>query len=298
MPSLRARFWKMLMRRTFSKQMSIDEYRSLTDQNARFSNRIPKGVKVDHFEAEGISGAWISLSNADANKVIIHFHGGGYVTGGIDSHLMMCIPMAQALRMKILLFDYRLAPEHPFPAALKDGLKMYHWLLEQGYQPSDIILSGDSAGSGLALATTLSLRDTNEPLPSAVVCISPWIDLVHAGESHATNSKADVVLTTDVLTEWASAYTDESNLRNPLVSPLYANFHGFPPLFIQADSSEILLDDAKRLADKARADGVDVTLKIWDGMWHVWHALGGLIPESKKAFEEIGQFLTVHKSEE
>lgn len=278
--------------------MSIDEYRSLTSQNARFSNRIPKGVKVDRFEADGIYAAWISPSNADANKVIVHFHGGGYVTGGIDSHLMMCIPMAQALKMKILLFDYRLAPENPFPAALKDGLKMYLWLLEQGYQANDLILSGDSAGGGLALATTLSLRDNNEPLPSAMICISPWIDLAHTGKSHVTNSKADIVLTTDVLKEWASAYTDESNLQNPLVSPLYADFHGFPPLFIQADSNEILLDDAKRLAEKAKAGGVDVTLKIWDGMWHAWHALGGLIPESKKAFEEIGQFLNAHKSEE
>jgi acetyl esterase/lipase len=253
---------------------------------------------LEHFDIDGLPAAWISPSDAESSKVILHFHGGGYVTGGIESHLMMCIPMAQALRMKILLFDYRLAPENPFPAALKDGLKMYRWLLEQGYQANNLILSGDSAGGGLALATTLSLRDSNEPLPSAVICISPWIDLAHAGESHATNSKADVVLTTDVLTEWASVYTDESKLRNPLVSPLYADFHGFPPLFIQADSSEILLDDAKRLADKARAYVVDVTLKIWDGMWHAWHALGDLIPESKKAFEEIGQFLNAHKSEE
>ena len=298
MPSIRARFWKMLIRRMFGKRMGIEEYRALTDQNARFSNRLPKDVKVDRFEADGIPAAWISPSNADADKVIVHFHGGGYVTGGIDSHLMMGIPMAQALRIKILLFDYRLAPEHPFPAALQDGLKIYRWLLEQGYQARDIILSGDSAGSGLALATTLSLQDTNEPLPSAVICISPWVDLAHTGDSHATNADTDVVLTTDVLAEWASAYTDESILKNPLVSPLYADFHGFPPMFIQTDSSEILFDDAKRLADKARVDGVDVTLKVWNGLWHAWHAMGGLIPESKKAFEEIGQFLNAHKPEE
>ena len=297
MPSIRARFWKMLIRRMFGKRMGIEEYRALTDQNARFSNRLPKGVKVDRFDADGIPAAWISPSNADADKVIVHFHGGGYVTGGIDSHLMMGIPMAQALRIKILLFDYRLAPEHPFPAALQDGLKIYRWLLEQGYQARDIILSGDSAGSGLALATTLSLQDTNEPLPSAVICISPWVDLAHTGDSHATNADTDVVLTTDVLAEWASAYTDESILKNPLVSPLYADFHGFPPMFIQTDSSEILFDDAKRLADKAKADGVDVTLKVWNGLWHAWHAMGGLIPESKKAFEEIGQFLNTNKTE-
>lgn len=292
MSSLRARFWRMLMRRTFGKRMSIDEYRALTNKSSRFSIPVPKSVDVNRFDIHGIPAAWISPSDAGSKKVIVHFHGGGYVTGGIDSHLMMCVPMAQTLKIKVLLFDYRLAPEHPFPAALEDGIKVYRWLLEQGYTSNDIIFSGDSAGGGLALATTLSLRDEEKPLPSTVVCISPWVDLMCSGESHITNAKTDVVLTTGVLREWASAYTDESNLINPLVSPLYADFHGFPPLFIQVDGSEILLDDAKSLADKARAEGVDVTLKVWNGLWHAWHALGELIPESKMAFDEMGQFIS------
>lgn len=285
------------MRRMFSKRMSIEEYRAFSSQGTRFSPPLPSGVEVHRFDADGIPAAWISPSEADSNRVIMYFHGGGFVTGGIDSHLRMCALMGQVLRIKVLLFDYRLAPEHPFPAALEDGLKMYRWLLGQGYQASDVILSGDSAGGGLALAITLSLRDTNEPLPSAVACISPWVDLALTGGSHTTNAKADVVLTTDVLTEWALAYTDERNLRNPLVSPLYADFDGFPPLFIQVDADEILSDDAKRLANKAKAAGVDTTLIVWNGLWHVWHALGGLIPESKKAFEEIERFLNTHESE-
>jgi acetyl esterase/lipase len=286
----------MLMRRMFRKRMSIEEYRAFSGQGTRFSPPVPSGVEVHRFDADGISAAWISPFEADSNRVIVYFHGGGFVTGGIDSHLMMCSLMGQVLRIKVLVFDYRLAPEHPFPAALEDGLKMYRWLLKQGYQASDVIISGDSAGGGLALAVTLSLRDANEPLPSAVVCISPWVDLALTGGSHKTNAKADVILTTDVLTEWALAYTDESNLRNPLVSPLYADFNGFPPLFIQADADEILSDDAKRLANKAKADGVDATLKVWNGLWHVWHALGGLVPESKKAFEEIERFLNTRES--
>ena len=283
--------WKMLMRRTFSKRMNIDEYRALTDNNARFSAPLPKGMDVDRFDINGLTAAWITPAEADADKVILHFHGGGYVIGGINAHVMMCVPMAKSLNVKMLLPDYRVAPENPFPAAVEDGLQAYHWLLEQGYKSSNIIISGDSAGGGLALAITLSLRDNNEPLPVAVMCFSPWTDLTLSGDSHLTNAETDVVLTTDVLKEWASAYTDESNLQNPLVSPIYANFHGFPPLFIQVNGDEVLFDDAKALADKAKADGVDVTLKIWNGLWHVWHTAGTMIPESKKTYEEIGQFL-------
>ena len=175
--------------------------------------------------------------------------------------------MAQTLKLKILLPEYRLAPEHPFPAALDDALKTYRWLLAQGHKASNIILSGDLAGGGLALATVLSLRDNKEPLPAAVICISPWADLTLTSQSHVTNAEAESILTIGTLKEWSLAYTAENNLRNPLVSPIYADFHNFPPLLIQVGSDEILLDDARTLADKAKADGVDVTLKIWN--WHV-----------------------------
>ena len=167
----------------------------------------------------------------------------------------------------------------------------YRWLLAHGTRPSDIIISGDSAGGGLSVATALALRDAVESVPAAVVCISPWADLTHRGQSHLTKAEAEAVLKTEVLKEWALCYTDEANLTNPLVSPVYADFHGFPPLLIQVGSEEILLDDARMLAEKAKAAGVDVTLKVWDGMWHVWPALGNLIPESRMAFEEMGQFI-------
>jgi epsilon-lactone hydrolase len=207
---------------------------------------------------------------------------------------MMCIPMAQMLKMNLLLPEYRLAPENPFPAALEDALKSYRWLLTQGYKSSDIIVSGDSAGGGLSLATVLALRDAGEPLPAAVVVMSPWADLTHKGQSHVTKADSEAVLKTEVLKEWALCYADEANLSNPLVSPVYADFHGFPPLLIQVGSEEILLDDSLLLTEKAKADGVAVTLKVWDGMWHVWQALGDFLPESRKAFEELGQFVQEH----
>jgi monoterpene epsilon-lactone hydrolase len=290
--NLTSRFWRAFLRKTMKEQrISIAERRAGSAKNARFMNRVPKGVEMDKFEINGIHVTCISPSDADPAKVILHLHGGGYVTGGLDTYQMMCILLAQTLKIKVLLPEYRLAPEHPFPAALDDALSIYHWLLAQGTQPGNIIISGDSAGGGLCLATVLSLRDDGEPLPAAVVCMSPWTDLTLKSQSHITKAKTEVLLRKEVLREWALCYTEDANLTNPLVSPVHADFHGFPPMLIQVGSEEILLDDARMLADKAQADGVDVTLKIWDGLWHVWQALGDVIPENKKAFEEIGRFV-------
>ena len=147
---------------------------------------------------------------------------------------------------------------------------------------------------GLALATTLALRDADEALPAAVVCLSPWADLTLSGESYQVKARTDPILTARKLRHWASIYTDEENLSNPLVSPVYADFHGFPPLLIQVGSEEIMSDDATQVAEKAKAAGVDVTLEVWPGMWHVWHATGTWLPEAREALTEIGQFVREH----
>jgi len=276
---------------TFKNQrLTVEKHRARADMTARM-NRVPKDVRLDRVGILGVPSTWISPLEAKPGKVLLHLHGGGYVTGSVESHLMMCILMAKTLNMETLLPEYRLAPENPFPAALEDSLKVYRWLLAEGYEPGNIIISGDSAGGGLGLATVLALRDAGEPLPVAIVVMSPWADLTHKGQSHHTNADSESVLVTDVLKEWALYYTDTANLDNPLVSPVYADFRGFPPLLIQVGGDEILLDDSLLLAEKAGADGVDVTLKIWDEMWHVWQALGDLIPESRAAFEEMGQFV-------
>lgn len=289
--SLKARFWRIILRKVFKEnRLTIEENRARSARTAKLT-RIPKDVTIADVEVDGIRAKWISPSHEKSGKIILHLHGGGYVTGGMDSHLMMCIPMAQTLKTKILLPEYRLAPEQPFPAAVDDVVKVYRWALTQGYQPQDIILSGDSAGGGLALATVLSLRDAGNLLPAAVICMSPWTDLTFTGQSHITKAKADCVLLTDVLREWAACYAGTETPNNPLISPIYADFHNFPPLLIQVGSDEILLDDSRMLAEKVKADGVNVTLKVWDEMWHVWPALGDLLPESKKSFEEIGEFI-------
>jgi monoterpene epsilon-lactone hydrolase len=290
--SLRSHVWKFLIRKIYKeKRMTIAEIRAQDASAGKFMGRPPKDVEVENINIDGINAAWIRPIGADKSKVLLHIHGGGYVTGSIASYLRMCILIAQTLKVNVLLPAYRLAPEHPFPAALDDVLKIYRWLLSQGCQPKDILISGDSAGGGLSVASVLALRDQGDELPAAVICMSPWTDLTMQGRSHITNSKTEAMLNADSLREWALAYTSEQNFRNPLVSPIFADFHNFPSLLIQVSADEVLLDDAVALAEKAKSAGVDVSLKIWDGMWHVWHALGELIPESKTAFEETNQFV-------
>jgi epsilon-lactone hydrolase len=290
--SLRGRFWRIVLRKTFKNQnLSIAERRSNGAKNSGLLGRIPKAVKAEKIEIAGIQAEWIIPLKSNDKQIILYLHGGGYVTGSIETYRMLCGLLASHTGAKVLVLEYRLAPENPFPAALDDSLMVYRWLLEQGYSPSNIIIAGDSAGGGLSMATVLALTDKNQPLPAAVVCLSPWADLLLKNETHVTKAKAEAMLTTGVLREWALSYTSESNFSNPLVSPVYADFHGFPPLLIQVGTDEILLGDSILLAEKAKADGVQVELKVWEGMWHVWHLLGDLVPESKLAFEEIRQFV-------
>ncbi len=298
--SFKSRFWRTILRATFkNKKLSIAELRANGVKNSKMLGEVSKNITVEKINMEGIQAEWLIpfSSSARSEKVIIYLHGGGYVTGSIEDYRMMCGLLANATGTKVLIPEYRLAPEHPFPAALDDALKVYQWLLDQGYSSANMIIAGDSAGGGLGVATVLALKEKSGSLPAAVVCLSPWADLALTGQSHTTKAKAEAMLRKDVLHEWALCYTDESNLTNPLVSPVHGDFHGFPPLLIQVGSEEILLDDSNLLAEKAKSAGVDVTLKIWDGMWHVWQALGDLIPENKKTFEEIGEFVQGQFSE-
>ena len=290
--SLQSLFWRTLLRTMFKNQkLSIPEHRANGIKNAKMLGGLPKTVTAEKADIDGIPAEWLTPVGAADGQVILYFHGGGYVTGSIEDHRMLCGLLANAASAKVLTPEYRLAPEYPFPAALEDALKVYQWLLAQGTPATNIIVAGDSAGGGLGVALVLALKDKKKPLPAAVICLSPWVDLTHKGRSHQTKAKAETLLRTDVLREWALCYTAEANLMDPLVSPVYGDLHGFPPLLIQVGSEEILLDDALMLAEKAKAHGVAVTLKVWDGMWHVWQALGDMLPENKRTFEEIGRFV-------
>jgi acetyl esterase/lipase len=290
--SLSARFWYFLLRATLkSRKQTVEQSRAWNAQNAHWMNRLPRGVNLERFSVEHIPAAWFRSNRAIPGRVILYLHGGGYVVGNIDDYKMICGQMADILKTDLLLLEYRLAPEHPFPAALEDAQMAYRWLLEQGYRPENIVIAGDSAGGGLSLATVLALREAGTALPAAVVCLSPWADLTLQGQSHQSKAKSEVMLTSKMLREWAGFYAGTENLSIPLISPAYADFRGFPPLLIQVGSEEILLDDARMVTEKARAAGADVNLKIWQGMWHVWQILSEFVPESKAAIEEIRRFI-------
>ncbi len=184
----------------------------------------------------------------------------------------------------------RLAPENKFPAVVEDALTSYRWLLSEGYEPKKIIIAGDSAGGGLTVATLVALRDSGDTLPAAAMLLSPWVDLGVTGESVKTVAWRDPVLSSRALKKWAAMYLGEMDFREPLASPLYVDLKGLPPIYIQVGSREILLDDAKRLSDRAREGGVDVELDVWEGMFHVWQLLSPLVPESKAAIEKLGRY--------
>ncbi|MCA1949345.1 MAG: alpha/beta hydrolase [Treponema sp.] len=224
--------------------------------------------------------------------IVLYFHGGVYVLGSIESSLLLCAPLAEALSLPMFLFEYRLAPEHPYPAALDDALAAYHWLRSSGYQGEQIVFLGDSAGGGLALAAAMALRDRDEPLPGALLLYSPWTDLTNSSDSHRTNAGRDVMLTTGMLQRWARSYAGSRPLDDPYISPRFGSFKDLPPILIQVDESEIFLDDSRSVADAARAAGVPVELEIWQGLWHVWPAVGTMIPETMLSFQRIKDFLS------
>jgi acetyl esterase/lipase len=255
--------------------------------------RLPAGCHAEPVRIGALAAEWIIPSGAVDGRAILYLHGGAYCLGSIHSHRFLGGYVARAAQGRVLLLDYRLAPEHPFPAAVDDASAAYRWLLAEGYQPDDVTIMGDSAGGGLALAALLALRDVGERLPGTAVCISPWTDLAGTGDSMTRNRHLDVLLTPEVLARYAVWYANGRDLTHPLISPHYASLARLPRLLIQVGEREILLDDATRLAARTQADGVDVTLEVWPDMVHVWHALAALIPESRQAIGRIGEFISV-----
>jgi monoterpene epsilon-lactone hydrolase len=242
-------------------------------------------------DAGGVPAEWVAPPAAGPQRVILYLHGGAYNSGSIRSHRSLAANIAQAAKARALVLDYRLAPEHRFPAPVEDAVQAYSWLLSDGVSPGQVIVAGDSAGGGLVVALLLHLRELGRPLPQAGVCLSPWTDLVCQGESWTTNLRKDLMLAPGPLRESAQLYLAGADPCNPLASPLYADLAGLPPLLIQVGSDELILSDATGLAERARAAGVAVTLQVWEGMQHEWHFAGGLIPESRRAIEAIGTFI-------
>ena len=257
----------------------------------RVSERMPSDVESRVVNAGGVPAQWIVPPAANAERVILYLHGGGYTMGSCNTHRAMIARIARASDARALAIDYRLAPENPFPAAVEDATAAYRWLLSEDHSPGKIVIAGDSAGGGLTLAALAALRDSGVPLPAGAVPISPWTDLEGTGDSVRSRANRDPMIQPGGLSEMASMYLGGADAKNPLASPLHADFRGFPPLLIQVGDAEILLDDATRVAARAKAAGVEVKLEVWDDMIHVWHVFAKLLPEGQQAIDRIGRFV-------
>jgi epsilon-lactone hydrolase len=252
--------------------------------------RVPAGTKTTQFDIDGINAVETLARNARTDCCVLYFHGGGYAFGTEPLVRDFTWRLSAAAGARVLYFDYRLAPEHPFPAAVDDADKVYRWLAKR-LDASRIVFVGDSAGGGLVLATLHKLRDEGCDLPRAAVAISPWTDLALTGRSLRTNAKADPMMDVRNLPTFAAHYLGDADPRHPYASPLYGNPAGLPPVLIQVGSDEILRDDAVRMAERLRSAGGDVKLEEWPRMPHVWHHYARIIPEGRDAIASIGAFV-------
>jgi acetyl esterase/lipase len=255
---------------------------------------LAKDIQCEPIDAEGISAEWIAAPGAADDRVVYYLHGGGYVMGSINTHREMVSHISRAAEARVFIIDYRLAPEHPFPAAVEDSTAGFRWLLKEGFDPAKIVIAGDSAGGGLTVATLVALKDEGEVLPNASVCLSPWVDLEGLGQSMTTKAEADPMVQRESLVKLGEAYLGDADARTPLAAPLYADLTGLPPMLIQVGTSETLLDDATRLAERAKEARVNVTLEPWEEMIHVWQFFASSVPEAKEAVERIGSFILQH----
>lgn len=266
-----------------------DERRNLDEGGARF--KVPADVTLTPVSADGVPAEWLVAPGARTDRAVLYLHGGGYVIGSIKSHRYLMQNVSRHSGARTLGLDYRLAPEHPFPAAIEDATKAYRWLLAQGIKPGHIAIAGDSAGGGLTLATLLSLRDQGVPLPAAGVLISPWADLTGSAGAVTSRAASDPMVKGDGLFSLAGKYLNGADARNPLASPVFADLTGLPPLLIHVGGREILYDDSITLAANARKANVPVALVDEAELFHVWHAFAPMLDEGQRAIEQIGGWL-------
>ena len=252
---------------------------------------LPADLRVEAADANGVAAEWTTPPEAEPSRAVLFLHGGGYVSGSLDSHRHMIGQAGREAQTRTLSLAYRLAPEHPFPAALEDVIAGYHFLLSQGFDPKRIAVAGESAGGGLAIAMLVSLRDRGVPLPACTWCSSPWVDLEAIGGSMTAKASVDPLIQKSYLMELAMAYLKGVDPRTPLASPLYADLRGLPPMLIQVGSAETLLDDAVRLAGVAGAADVRVRLEVWPDMIHAWHLFYPQLADGRRALAQVGAFI-------
>jgi len=248
-------------------------------------------AKCEKVDAGGVLAEWVAAPGCDPEKAVLYLHGGGYVIGSINTHRRLAYDISAACSARILVIDYRLAPEHPFPAAVEDATKAWRWLLQRGFATSRLAIAGDSAGGGLAFATLVNLRDQKLGLPACAVAISPWVDLEGVGDSITARAAQDPMVQKDGLLWMAGLYLGGKDAKTPLAAPLHADLKGLPPILVQVGTAETLLDDSTRIAERLHAAGVDVRLAIWPNMLHVFPLFAPILSEGRDGCLEIGSFI-------
>jgi acetyl esterase/lipase len=262
----------------------------LRKQMAMTGDKTPKDAVVEKISMGGVECEWVNVGSVPANKALVYFHGGAYVSGSPVSHREYAAAMSAALGIKLLMVDYRLAPEYPFPAPIEDALAVYKTLVEDGYDANDLFVGGDSAGGNLTLSLLQQIRSLGLTMPKAACLFSPWLDLTHAGDSMVSNAAVDPMLPVTMLQRCADIYAAGADKNDPSISPIFADMTGFPPMIIHVGSTEILLDDAKTIADLCEQAGVEAELNIWEKAPHAFPVMVKFLPEARAAIEQTAVF--------
>jgi acetyl esterase/lipase len=274
----------------FDPSASIEDHRKVLNGYFAGFGTIPKGIEVSPVLISSMRGEWVIPDGASARRVILYFHGGGFIAGSPEGHRPFVGKLAAACGARVLVPQYRLAPEYPYPSALRDAADAYRWLLSQGLLPQHIIFAGDGSGGGLALSTLLALRNAGLPLPGGAVCFSPWADLTLSGWSMLKNTKSDEFLNWEILGVCARHYLRGASPAEPFASPIYGDYRGLPPLMIHAGSLEVLKDDASRIGERAAAASVNVNVEVYEGMPHLFQGIAEL-PEAKVSLARAASFV-------
>lgn len=279
-----------LHKEKFDENTSIVAFRELCEKGAARFSRLPARMTVEAVSINGLRAEWLLPHASERSKVVLYVHGGGYVSGSCSDHRGLVARFAERTGYATLTYEYRLAPEHPYPAAVEDSVAVYRWLLDSGVRPNNILVAGESAGGGLGLALLLALKAQKLDLPCGAVAMSPWTDLTCSSDSYRTKGKVSVA-PTDSWTVFSRYYAANTPPSDPLISPLFGNPTGLPPLFINSAEDDELFDDGRLFADKARSSGVDVTFRAGNGMVHCYPLLAPMFPEATEAMDEIVAFV-------
>jgi len=303
MPSFRSRLFVFMLkhrhilkfqfkRRTkIFNNTSLKDLREEVEKGAEFFGKLPKELSLEPFKIDSLEAEWMIPNGVKKDKAILYFHGGGLVVGSIRAHRGIVAKFVKDSNVPALVINYGLAPEDPYPKALNDGVAAYKYLLDQGIDPKKIVFMGDSGGGNLVFSTVHALKKEGIQLPGGLIALSPWTDLTNSGDSWKDNAELDTLCWKEAQVFFSEYYATNNDPKDPMISPLFGDFEGFPPILLYAGGHELMLSDSVRLADKAKKAGVNVTLNIGQGLFHCYPACSPIFPEATNAKDEICDFI-------